>query len=361
VTCITELGRSEATATPRPYIVAEQRLRDRLCLLRGQPSAAIHPARDLRWLMVLASAFGHRSYLVETAAAGDNTFAQLPLCLVYSRLFGRMLVSLPYVNYGGCDEPSEPVRASLTDRAVQLADELHCRHLELRHERPCLHSALTAELTSKSHMRLSLPETPGRLWDSFKSKVRNQVRKGQKQSFSVAWGGEELLEGFYAVFSRNMRDLGTPVYGRRLFKSILEWFGDSAEFCVVRDGQNPIAGALLLHGNGITEVPSASSLQAYNKTNANMLMYWHLLERAVERGQEIFDFGRSTTDGPTYRFKKQWGAEPTPAVWQYYVRTGDVAAMRRESARFQRLIWAWKKLPLFLANCLGPQIVRGIP
>ena len=123
----------------------------------------------------------------------------------------------------------------------------------------------------------------------------------------------------------------------------------------------PAAAALLLHGWGVTEVPTASSLREYNPTNANMLMYRHLLERAVERGQMVFDFGRSTTNGNTYRFKKQWGAKPHPTVWQYRVNSGEVGDMRPDHPCYQRAICIWRRLPLALTRFLGPRIVRGIP
>jgi FemAB-related protein (PEP-CTERM system-associated) len=212
-------------------------------------------------------------------------------------------------------------------------------------------------------MRRSLPPTAGELWDDLDPKVRNQVRKADKAGLTVHWGGPDLLDPFYEVFSHNMRDLGTPVFGLSLFRAILKRFGDRAEICVVRlaDAGTPIAAALLLHGRGVTEVPSASSLRAYNATCANMLMYWKLLERAVERGQGIFDFGRSSPEASTFRFKKQWGAEPHPACWQYYLRSGDLSAMRPENPRYQRKIEAWKRLPLWLTRLIGPLIVRGIP
>ena len=158
-----------------------------------------------------------------------------------------------------------------------------------------------------------------------------------------------------------MRDLGTPVYAPELFRVIVRQFLERAEFCVVRLGKKPLAAALLIHGWGTTEVPSASSLRKYNSTCVNMLMYWHLLGRAIERGQETFDFGRSSPDGPTYKFKSQWGAQPAPAEWQYYVRSGDVSAMRPDNPRYEMMIRVWKRLPVWLTRWLGPMIVRGIP
>jgi FemAB-related protein (PEP-CTERM system-associated) len=158
-----------------------------------------------------------------------------------------------------------------------------------------------------------------------------------------------------------MRDLGSPFYGVGLFREILAAFPSEAEVCVVRDGARPVAAALLLHGWGVTEVPTASSLKQYNPTCVNMLLYWHLLKRSVERGQRVFDFGRSTPEGPTYRFKKQWGAEPHHAVWQYHVRSGSVGEMRPDNPRYRRAIRIWQRLPLTITRRLGPIIVRGIP
>jgi hypothetical protein len=110
-----------------------------------------------------------------------------------------------------------------------------------------------------------------------------------------------------------------------------------------------------------TEIPSASALREFNSTNVNMWMYWQLLQRAIEMGSSEFDFGRSTIGAGTYKFKEQWGAKPSPAVWQYYVRKGDPADMRPDSQGKQRLVQFWQKLPVGLTKLIGPAIVRGIP
>jgi FemAB-related protein (PEP-CTERM system-associated) len=312
------------------------------------------------WLTVLERGLQHTAYAVEAKVDGQ-TVGYLPLAYVRSFLFGRFLVSLPYLNSGGVQADDESARHALVDEAVRLADSLRVRYLELRHEAPTDHPCLTGKLTSKVHMRLALPSFAGPLWEGLPAKVRNQVRKGEKSGLTVQWGGRELLGEFYAVFSRNMRDLGTPVYGFGFFGSILAQFPGSAELCVVRAGSEPAAAALLLHGKGVSEVPSASCLREHNATCANMLMYWNLLDRAVQRGQSVFDFGRSTVDAGTYKFKKQWGAEPEPATWQYYLRTGSTTEMRPDNPRYQRFIRIWQHLPVSLTRLIGPPIVRGIP
>jgi FemAB-related protein (PEP-CTERM system-associated) len=293
---------------------------------------------------------------------GGKTVGLLPLAYVHSLLFGRFLVSLPYLNYGGVIADDEPTARLLIDRAVALADQLRVRFLELRHVKPVEHPALCRRPGApKVHMRLPLPDTVAELWDGLSSKVRNQVRKGQKSGLTVGWGGEDLLPEFYDVFSENMRDLGTPVFGRRLFLEIIRGFPGRAEFCIVRAGTKPVAAALLVHGSSITEVPSASSLRAYNPTCANMLLYWHLLERSVQREQDHFDFGRSSRGGSHYKFKEQWGACAHPADWQFYVRRGCPSEMRPDNPRYRAFIRCWQRLPIGLTRWLGPRIVRGIP
>jgi FemAB-related protein (PEP-CTERM system-associated) len=292
---------------------------------------------------------------------GSETRGFLALAYVRSMLFGRFLVSLPYLDYGGPIADNATTARALVDRAVELANELDVRYLELRHEWPMEHASLGQRMNTKVHLRLALPPTSEALWQQLPGKVRNQVRKAIKGELAVAWGREELLPEFYAVFSRNMRDLGTPVFGQDLFRSVLQQFPERAELAVVRAGSLAIAAALVLHGWGISEVPSASSLRHYNHMNANMLLYWRLLERAVERGQRAFDFGRSSQDSSTYHFKKQWGAVPHPAEWQYYLRRGTVSDMRPNNPKYERFIRMWQRLPVRLTRLIGPVIVRGIP
>jgi len=323
--------------------------------------ASVAPAaRDLRWLHVLHEGLGHEPYLLE-AQEGDRCVGLLPLAAVKSLLFGRFLVSLPYLNWAGVVADHPDVAAALVDRAVALADELDVDHLELRHEKELVHRALTERLDSKANMRLSISAGADAVWNQLKSVVRTQIRKGQNQGFEIEWGGRALLNEFYDVFAQNMRDLGTPVYGKDLFRGVLRALGSDAELCIVRLSGRPVAAALAVHARGITEVPSASVERQYRSTAANSFMYWELIRRAIDRGQATFDFGRSTIDSGTYAFKKKWGATAEPAVWQYYRRRGRVADIRPDGGRYDRLISVWKRIPVPITRLIGPWIVRGIP
>lgn len=318
------------------------------------------------------------------------------MVLVSSRLFGRFLVSLPYLNRGGVVADDAATAGALLDEADSLAAKLRVRYLELRQSgEPLRHPILNAQRDDKVNMMLDLPpkvsvdgapqEREAVLWSALSSKVRNQIRKGDKHDLSIRFGGVELLDGFYDVFAENMRDLGTPVYPRKLFASILEHFVEEAELAVVTCGGLPAAGGLLLHHDmregeapqaptdggsagaspsracGVTQIPSASCLRRFNAANANMWMYHRVLLRAMERGSGRFDFGRSTPESGTFRFKKQWGAAPESAVWQYQVRHGELGAMRPDHPTMRRRVETWQRLPVWVTRMVGPRIVRGIP
>lgn len=312
------------------------------------------------WVSAIRDGLRHKSYLIE-ARSNDQVVGVLPLCLVAGPIFGRFLVSLPYINTGGVWAGDEPVAQSLIDAACDLADELNVKYLELRHELPVDHPQLNFERRDKVHMRMPLPETPDALMASLKSKVRSQAKKSLTGDLTAVFGGAELLDEFYRVFAINMRDLGTPVFSRKLFASVLSQFEENAELCVVRSGNQPAAAGLLVHSGGVTEVPSASCLRSFNRLNANMFMYWNLFERAIGRKSHTFDFGRSSEGSGTYKFKAQWGAQPHRAVWQYYVRKGNPEDMRPDSGGKQRLVQIWQKLPVWITKLVGPEVVRGIP
>ena len=326
-------------------------------------ASAVCGEHDPVWLDVLRDALGHRPFMLIARDGQQGPMrGYLPLALVASRLFGRFLVSLPYVNRAGVVADDARVEAELVGHAVGLADRLKVQYLELRHQgRGIEHASLEAKRDDKFLMILDLPDDEDGLWKVIGSKARNQVRKGDKVGLTLRWGGLELLDQFYDVFAVNMRDLGTPVFPKKLFGSILNYMPNRSELAVVGFEGRAIAGAVLVHDPGLTQVPSASCLRQYNHTNANMWMYHKLLLRAIERGTGRFDFGRSSEGSGTYRFKKQWGALPQPTVWQYYVREGDFEAMRPDNPKNQRRVEMWQKLPVWLTRLVGPRIVRGIP
>src|SRR5262245_6599476 len=312
------------------------------------------------WRRVVQKAFGHRTLYLMVRDEHGQVGGVLPLVFVSSRLFGRFLVSMPFVNYGGVLTERFEAQQALLEAAVSRANTLGATHVELRHERQ-----LDLDWPSKQHkvsMRLDLPREAEALWKRFPSKLRSQIRRALREQLTVRLEGIELLDDFYRVFARNMRDLGTPVYGRRFFKAILEEFPKDARICVIYLGRQPVAAGFLYGFKNTLEIPWASSDRRYNRFSPNMLLYHAALEYACREGFTTFDFGRSTPGSGTFRFKEQWGARPVPLYWYRWSRDGrpdpDVSP---QNSKYARLIRAWKTLPVPLARLLGPLIVRNIP
>jgi FemAB-related protein (PEP-CTERM system-associated) len=295
------------------------------------------------------------------AKAIDGEYAGvLPLVRLKSRLFGDFLVSLPYVNYGGVLAVSEPVARMLLQRAVSLAESLGSKHVEIRDSHP--HAGPWAMRTDKVLMKLALPSSDEELWQGFDSKLRSQIKRARKEAIEVMWGGAELLPEFYYVFSRNMRDLGTPVYSQHFFESILRHVGDAASVIVARYRGRGVAAGFLLGSRNELEIPWASSVREFNRLGVNMLLYWTALVGAIERGYKIFDFGRSSVGSGTFNFKKQWGAVDTQLYWHYWLRPGTAMPnLTPTNSKFRLAIELWKRLPLFVTNQLGPVLAKNLP
>jgi serine/alanine adding enzyme len=318
----------------------------------------------LLWRDVIRAAFGHATrYLV--CRTGDAVTGVLPLCHIRSRLFGSYLVSLPYFNYGGILASDPASERALLQAAVAAARELGAGHLELRMTRPLAPGAAGGEgLRESSHkvaMVLDLPPDPEALWSGFKAKLRSQVRRAEREGLTTAFGGAELLDGFYDVFARNMRDLGTPVYARGLFAEVLARCPES-RVCLVSLGRRPVAAGFLVGYRDRLEIPWASSLRRYNPMGTNMLLYWKVLEHAAGEKYRAFDFGRSSPDSGTYRFKAQWGARPVPFHWHYWLREGgEMPGLSPANPKYRLAIALWRRLPLAVTRMVGPRIVRGLP
>jgi FemAB-related protein (PEP-CTERM system-associated) len=325
--------------------------------VKQHPGASVYHLSG--WRTVCQSAFGHECpYLL--AEAGGELVGVLPLVRLNSRLFGHFVVSMPYFNYGGALCQNEAARQALLKAAVEHAQREGCSHMELRDTSPL--PGWPAR-TDKVAMWLTLPDSVEALWQSIGSKVRAQIKKSREAQLSFSFGGAELLEDFYSVFAIHMRDLGTPVYSKRFFATILQKAPGQPVLVVGRNSQGePVSVALLLRFGHRMEVPWASTLRSAHGANANMALYWQLLSYACEQGCQQFDFGRSTQDAPTHRFKKQWGAQPVQLHWHYWLASGgELPQLNPNNPKYRLAIGVWKRLPVWLTKLMGPPIVRNLP
>ncbi|HLG05718.1 MAG TPA: FemAB family XrtA/PEP-CTERM system-associated protein [Gemmatimonadales bacterium] len=309
------------------------------------------------WKSVIERVFGHQCLFLAARDDRRHLAAVLPLVKVRSRLFGRYLVSMPFLNYGGPLGSAEGIRL-LAGQAVAHARDSGTRLLELRSrvqqplDLPVSHRKITVVL--------DLPADPGALFNSFPAKLRSQIRRPAKEGVSVRFGLDQVAS-FFKVFSRHMRDLGTPTLPLRFFATVVETFPEALVGCAWK-GDRPIACGLGFRWRNELEMTWASSLAEYSRLAPNMLLYWAFLERAVSEGVTLFNFGRCTPDSGTHRFKRQWGSRDEPLFWYQWTPGGRPAAT--PSPDQGKYAWGprlWRHLPVGLSRLLGPWIVRSIP
>lgn len=313
-----------------------------------------------KWRKVIEQSFGHSSWYLVASDSCNEICGILPIVLLKSPLFGRFMVSLPFLNYGGMLVSKDCAYDALLKASQKLLKDSGSKFVEFRHINFNNKDLPTKQ--SKVTMILDLKHTEEEQWSLLNFKVRNQVRKAQKHGLESVTGNLELLDGFYSVFCRNMRDLGTPVYSRSFFYNILNEFPESTRIIsILLDGKT-IASALLTWYKDTMEVPWASSIRDYRTLCSNNMLYWEAIRFAINKYLFKFDFGRSTMDDGTYKFKKQWGAKPSQLYWQYVLKQGKaVPEINRNNSKYDLAIQIWKRLPLNVSNFLGPYVVRGIP
>lgn len=323
----------------------------------AHPDATIYHRSE--WERVLGDVFGRRMIRLGAVDAGELV-GILPLVPFKSLLFGRFATSMPFMNYGGIATSQAAVARSLLDAAIVEARAGKARYLELRHTRRMFEDLPMQ--SRKVSMVLPLEPSADAQFAAIDRKLRNQVRKAEKSGLTVRSGGVELAAAFHQVLAENMRDLGSPVHGRRLFEAILRALPSRSRLFTVWLGDLPVAASIVLWHRDRLEVPWASSLRRYNSLCPNILLYWEMLKFGVEQGFKSFDFGRSTPGEGTYLFKAQWGAQAVPLHWEYWLSEGAAIPDRGPTnPRFSLVIDVWRRLPVGVTRVLGPRIVKDIP
>jgi len=323
------------------------------------------------WKDIFEKTYGHRTYYLFAAEhkedGGDKVSGILPLVLVKSVIFGTFLVSLPIFDHVGICACSDEIRMSLIEKAIEIAKKEKAKFIEFRQSAPFRsdNEGKSNKLIVKSHkitLLLDLPNSSEELLKSLKSKLRSQIKKPIKEGCRFVVGGLEQLDNFYEVFAANMRDLGTPVNSRILFKNILEKFPEDSKIGVVLKEKEPMAAGFIIGFKEKLQIPWASSLRRFNSLSPNMLLYWGILEYACDNGYRVFDFGRSSPEEGTHKFKEQWNPKAFPLYWHYWVANGEgKPELNPDNPKFKMFIKVWQKLPLPIANIIGPRIIKYLP
>ncbi|MCK5099331.1 MAG: FemAB family PEP-CTERM system-associated protein [Desulfobacteraceae bacterium] len=341
------------------------------------------------WKNVIEKTYGHKTYYliafrylkdkardfnkIECDRVCEKSIVGiLPLVHMKHFLFGNKLVSIPFFDMGGILAQDKDVENALLLEAITLGKKLKADNIELRHTQPllCIESKRLKDLANKSaiqtkshkvRMLLEVADSSEAMWKSFKSKHRNKIKIPVKKGFEVKIGDISLISDFYNVFCVNMRDLGSPVHSKGLFINVLQEFSEKAKIVMIYKGKCPVSCGIFIGFNKTLENPWSSFLREYSRERPNYLLYWAMLEYASDNGYHFFDFGRSSPDEGTFKFKIQWGAQPEPLYW-YYISLNNkpISKVSIEKSKFNNVISFWRKLPVPITKIIGPQVRKHI-
>src|SRR5574337_737661 len=308
------------------------------------------------WRGILGQALGHRCHYLYAERGGVIT-GVLPLAEIRSRLFGHALISTPFCVYGGVVAHDPDSEAQLIQAATALADELRVGYLELREREP-RHPAWPVKDLYVSFRKAIDPDHEKNL-KAIPRKQRAMVRKGIAAGLEARHDGS--MADFYRVYAESVRNLGTPVLSKNYYLRLQQAFGEDCEVTVVTHQGKPVAAVMSFYFRDEVHPYYGGSVARGRDLAANDFMYWSVMQRAVERGARLFDYGRSKQDSGSYHFKKHWGFEPQPLPYAYYlVRAGAVPNLSPTNAKYSLFIKAWRRLPLPVSCALGPWLARDL-
>jgi len=311
------------------------------------------------WKKINEDNFGHKTFYL-AAMREQRIVGIFPLVFINSLLFGKILSSMPFVNYGGiCAEDAE-AEGALIEEAKKITQTYGIRYLEIRSIRKLEFSLPTSE--HKISMTLSLDSDPDTLWNGFKSKHRTNIRRVYKEGISVKQGGVELLNDFYQILSESWKSLGTPIYRKSYFHNLFDVFGDAVGIFVTELHGKPIAVAFNGYFKDTVEGMWAGSLQEHRHLQPNYVLYWEMMKDSCEKGFLHYHLGRSTAGSGAEEFKKKWNAIPQQLYWQYYLHKSEqIPQLNVGNPKFQLAIKAWQKLPTPVTQWIGPLVSKYIP
>lgn len=313
------------------------------------------------WMKIIREAFGHEVFPMFCENSSGDIVGVLPLVFLNSRLFGKILCSMPFLNYGGTASLSGEIERTLVDAARDTARELAVDFLEIRSRQRLEQSGLSVS-TAKVSMTIDLDRDPDVLWDGFSSKHRTAIRRAYKNGLSVVKGGSDLVPDFYRLLSLSWKALGTPLYREDFFDRIAQVFSEDLElFLCVHNGV-PIAAAMNgVHGATV-EGMWLGVAPGGRKVQYSYVLYWEMIRDACELGRNVYHLGRSTADSGGEGFKKKWNSRSEQLYWHYdLINRSDLPELNVTNPKFEMAIRLWRRLPMRVTDLIGPAIASGIP
>lgn len=309
------------------------------------------------WQGIISNVFRHPTYFFY-AEENSQITGVLPLAHVKSRLFGNALIGLPFAVYGGIAASTPAVFDALEARAQQLAKQLGVDHLEFRNTLP-RHADWPTQDIYVTFRKEILPEVEANM-QAIPRKQRAMVRKGIKNGLVSSVDAD--ANRFFQLFADNVHRHGTPALPKRYFETLLKVFGKDCEILTITTADGQLLSSVLsfYFRNEVLPYYAGDDESARNLA-ANDFKYWELMRRSCERGITLFDYGRSKIGTGPYAFKKNWGFEPQPLFYEYCLYKRDCIPQNNpNNAKYKFFIEAWRRMPIGLANWLGPHIVRNL-
>lgn len=318
------------------------------------------PFHRPKWLKAIENGTGQAAHCL-IAESGGNIIAILPFHLVHSPLFGRALVSSGFAVGGGILSNGHMATGKLAAEICELAERWSCPTVELRGgslpggdwiEKNESHANFLKALQVDDEAELlAIPR-----------KQRAEVRKGLENGLTIETGRSQRdLDWHFAVYAESVRNLGTPVFPKALMSAVVEAFGGDADILTVLSDGRPVASVLSVYHNNTVMPYWGGGVWDARRLRANDVMYYALMNHARRRGCTHFDFGRSKTNSGAYSFKKNWGFEPEPMAYATHTADGqEPRDVNPNSPKYKAQIALWQKLPLPIANHLGPWIAKGL-
>jgi FemAB-related protein (PEP-CTERM system-associated) len=308
------------------------------------------------WAYILREAYGLVPHYLAVRDTDGALAGVLPLVRFRTLRGRRELISLPFLDTGGVLARNEAAEGILLAGARDLAREIGATAVELRQLAP-LRSAPQTPLQSRVDLVMRLESCEEAQWKMLGAKVRNQTRKAQSGLAPATGNTAERVAGFYAPFTVNMRDLGSPVHAQRFYEVTARVFADRLSVHLAMLNDRPVGGLIAIDFAGTVTVPWASTLRAERARCPNNLIYWEAIRWAIARGAHWFDFGRSPRESGTHRFKLGWGASERELAWVRLGSDGAPTPLRGSaSPSLERLARAWTRLPVALATALGARL-----
>lgn len=308
------------------------------------------------WKTVVERAFGHRTHFLYAEADGQIV-GVLPLVEIKSLLFGHSLSSMPFCVYGGIVAANEAAFAALDRAAQELAVRTGVAYLEYR-SIVASHADWPQKKLYVTFRKEILPEEEANM-NAIPRKQRAMVRKGIKAGLQSEL--DQDIERFFFAYSTSVHRLGTPVFSKKYFRTLKEVFGEDCELMIITNQGRTVCGVMSFYfrdevlpyyGGGTAEARDVAG---------NDFMYWELMRRSCAKGYKVFDFGRSKEGTGAYDFKKNWGFEPTPLQYEYQLHKAKaVPDTNPLNPKYQLMIKTWQRMPLWLANAIGPFIVKNL-